>query len=306
MFGTISPCLTIADDIDPTPTPEPIIEAIDNVDEAQLVEGGGEEETENEIHIISGFDVEFDKETGVQLPLFELTVENDVAYEDIDFPKSVKGKIDNGEEWEAIPVIQWIEKETSRTMPEGYVCYVPVFDGDSYSIKDGIAIPYGTIEFKAIETAEKEKEAENIDIQDAQQESVIEENAEEPSNNLETVAESTHEIIHENVSENDSNEIINNNDEISEELTVADSEEEILTDDEPDKKKIRGFYFYEENGTYESPVKGAENVLFYLRLPANISLEKFLLPNYVDAYVDDDNSPQRVKILQWKKRIMMS
>ena len=84
-----------------------------------------------------------------------------------------------------------------------------------------------------------------------------------------------------------------------------DTDTNIVSEDDSNsiegKKCIHSFYFYEENGEYESPVKEIENVLFYLRLPAYISIDNFMLPTYVDAYVDDNTSTQRVKIETWKE-----
>ena len=272
VFSSFSPGLSVfADEPATSPEPEMVLEALPE---------------------ITQFEIKVNEETGEQVPSFAISVNEGTPYEEIGFPSALNAKIDNGEEWTKVPVIEWLQKSNSRFVPEGYLSYVPVFDGDAYSIKEGIAVPYGAVEFKAEEAI--------ADAQDALQEALAEKNIEESSDELGAIIETFPESIPENIPENIS-EPIENEGEVQEEVKDADSKKEVLSDNDADKKLIRGFYFYEENGTYESPVKGADNVLFYLRLPAYTSVDNFLLPKYADAYIDDDSTPQRVEIVRWEK-----
>ena len=334
MFGTISPCLTIADDIDPTPTPEPIIETIDNIDEAQLVEGGGEEKTENEIHIISGFDVEFDEETGVQLPLFELTIDANVNPDEINFPKSVKGYIDAEETVSDIPVVAWETlNNNDYDIPDGYYACVPVFDEQKYYVYDDAFLPYGIIfiqqseELKSVNSELDDVVTDDIAENETQNEveNEVKNSVEKEEDNKDAInssavlngEETNHETASETVCEtnkeadvkepaDDTKEPVG--DDVNQVDVVledeANSEDNEITD-ENNKPKIVSFYSAPNSDTADEPIPSSINkrfstLLFYLTIPNGWAINQIVLPDSVYAILDTEETPVEIKIEGWK------
>lgn len=269
MFGTFSPCLNFAFADGDVENPPAEADIAGNVGE---VVGDG-------IPTITQFQIDYD-ETGTQLPLIIIEAKEGADYADIGFPESVKAQLDENEDWVSVPVKEWTQKNDNNYVPEGHVFYVPVFDNESYSMKTGIAIPYSAVSFISEDSNQPD-------------EAIVGNNEEQLQQ-----ADLANTLLNEN---NDEEKLLNENvnEQKEEDKNASDNNE--LVNEEDDKKIIKAFYFWEENGEYKSPVDGIENVLFYLDLPANATVEKFLLPKYADAFIGENKSTERVSIVEWKK-----
>lgn len=173
IFGAICPGLglVIADteQVDPVP-----------VEEAEKVD----EEKESKIPVITEFAISFDDETGEQLPLFVLSAAEGAQYEDIEFPKAVKAKLDDADEFASVDVFEWKEKGESK--------FIPTFDENVYAVADGVVFPYGIVEInKATDetneeidnekVAEKSEAEADAQLEEKKDETVVEEvNTETP------------------------------------------------------------------------------------------------------------------------------
>lgn len=319
MFGTISPCLTIADDIDPTPTPEPIIETIDNLDEVPLVEGGGEEKTENEIHIIRGFDVEFDEETGVQLPLFELIVDANTKYINIDFPKAVKGFFDGDEEHLVeIDVDTW---ELKEAISDNVEAYVPVFDETKYAVKDDVNVPFGYVtRMESTEVSEENNSDSEIESPEILEEVSGEQTLPEGNSSETVIDDATDSEPNDSLYTIDSSEN-NSEEQAAVETQSEDREEETNAPVEDDKaieetkedseavqsdtsmseedsesnaiKTITGFKFYRDETTGD--VLPEASVL----IDNGTAYDSIPLPKTVTGYIDGEEDESIIEVSKW-------
>lgn len=299
VFSSFSPGLSVfADEPATSPEPEKVLEALPE---------------------ITQFEIKVNEETGEQVPSFAISVNEGTPYEEIGFPSALNAKIDNGEEWTKVPVIEWLQKSNSRFVPEGYLSYVPVFDGDAYSIKEGIAVPYGVVEFKAVisETDEaSQPEGEDVilseevkDDNDGEKndEVIVDENKDETQNE-EPLIDNNNQPAQENdepedavlpvaQSEDDKNDEVlpENNDE-------QEDENESAVEEPAEQKDVINSYYFEyanEGNDIPSSVSGMfKTLLFYLPIPETLSVNNVLLPDSIYGFVNDEEAPRNLS-LEW-------
>lgn len=312
IFGTFAPCLAIADDDTDTPVPESTPPAIITVVDGEN-EGGAEEQpievqeqinvsgeepadsSKTTIHIVTGFDIAYAEETEEQLPLFSIAVDEGTEYDNIGFPKTVKGYVDGAEELSEIVVIEWkISSNSFRNVPDGYSVCVPTFDGDTVYIIDGIDVPYGIISFMQ-QTSNDANTIQNNDIEetDSQQSTVV--------------SNETENVIPVNETEdselNDVQNVINNSEGQSEN---QQSEAQVNNDEDKDKIVVTGFYIDKnvdivDEELYASLAKKFEILMVGITIPDNYEIDNVWLPKSILAYINDQKEPTRIYIESWEQ-----
>ena len=214
LFGTIAPCLVIADDDTSTPSAASEELSADKTDDRQVEEpvitvqnetggsqeGISDEDSENEatkeacseiqdnsepgsessadetteesqeddssdkslsnnVSIISGFEIEYDKETKEQIPLFWINTERDIPFETLVFPQTVNCFLNNDTTSVEIGVLEW---EKTKDINENTSCYGPIFDEQLYTVAEGIDVPFGTLTYvDSFENSDNEAEPDN-------------------------------------------------------------------------------------------------------------------------------------------------
>ena len=175
---------------------------------------------EVEIQIIDRFEISYDEETHEQISLFDFIISSEININDLEFPKTVKGYINN--ELIDIPVIEWkIDGEYKDEITEEYIVYIPVFNTNEYQLSNNtssdIILPIGRIKFTDLAPMEKFNmlkdcdncglngvfenigSNENLDIDDILNENEEEVSIQSTDNNQDLVRSSNYTTINANV-----------------------------------------------------------------------------------------------------------